>query len=150
MGLQRYARWVDAPGSTTIFKEGRAGILQLEAKRIFSPDHIFNLLIAKTMLYEGCDLSSKLLPLFVGMWDDKKNERRNDFYSFDNNGICLSHGYSITRNGERIVDEAHDTKVDRLVEYGRVIKELIGEYPLPAQLSTHTTVNDLMNNSLRK
>ncbi|MBS3083284.1 hypothetical protein J4423_00600 [Candidatus Pacearchaeota archaeon] len=118
MALQHYVQWVDAPGCKTSFKEGRAGIQQLTAEKVFSPDHSFNLLIAKTTLYEGCDLSSKLLPLVVAMRERKRGEGRNDFYSFDNHGICLSHGYSIAKDGKLVVDEAHDTDVGRLIERG--------------------------------
>jgi len=84
------------------------------------------------------------------MWERKGDERLNDFYSFDNNGVCLSHGYSRMKNGQRVVDEQHDTDISRLIEYGEVIKDLIGDYPIPAQLAMHTTVIDLRQNTLRE
>ena len=149
MPLQQYAEWVDAPGTKTSFQEGRAGILRLDAHKEFSTEHTLDLVIAKTTLYENCNISSKLLPLVVAMWERKGDERLNDFYSFDNNGVCLSHGYSRMENGQRIVNEQHDTDISRLVEYGEVIKDLIGDYPIPAQLTMHTTVIDLRQNTLR-
>ena len=148
MPLQQYAEWVDAPGAKTYFQEGRAGILRLDAHKEFSPDHTLDLVVAKTTLYEDCNISSKLLPLVVATWERKGDERLNDFYSFDNNGVCLSHGFSRMKNGQRVVNEQHDTDISRLVEYGEVIKDLIGDYPIPAQLAMHTTVIDLRQNTL--
>jgi len=149
MPLQQYAEWVDPPGTKTSFQEGKAGILQLKAHKQFSPEHTLDLLVCKTTLYEDCNISSKLLPLVVAMWERKGNERFNDFYSFDNNGVCLSHSYKRWKDRKLTADEEHDTDLSRLVEYGGVIKEMIGDYPIPAHLAMHTTVIDLRNNCLR-
>lgn len=150
MPLKQHAEWVDAPGTKTSFQEYRTGILKLDAHKEFSPDHALDLLVCKTIIYEGCNISSKLLPLVVAMWEKKGDERLNDFYCFDNNGICLSHGYSRMKNGQRVVNEQHDTDISRLVEYGEVIKGLFGDYPIPVQLAMHTTMIDLTNNVLRR
>ncbi|MDO8528489.1 MAG: hypothetical protein Q7S06_01195 [Nanoarchaeota archaeon] len=140
--------WFDVPRTKVSFQEGRAGILQLDAHKEFSPNHTLDLLICKTTLYEGCTISSKLLPLVVAMWERKEDERLNDFYSFDNNGVCLSHGYSRIKNGKRVVNEQHDIDISRLVEYGEIIKELIRDYPFISQLAGDRTVMDLRENTL--
>ncbi|MBU3957625.1 MAG: hypothetical protein KKB25_00955 [Nanoarchaeota archaeon] len=150
MPLKINVEYTDAPGVRTNFKEGKAGILQLFSEKRFSSDHILNLDIYKTTLYEGCELSSKLLPLVVGIWEKKENEILTDFYSFDNNGICLSHGYSRKKGEKRIIDEEHDTDISRLIEHGEDIKEMIGDYPIPVPLLTHPIVMDLRINNLRK
>jgi len=149
MPLQQSAQWVDPPGMRTTFQEGRAGFLQLDAHKEFSPDHTLHLGVFKTTFYEGCSVSSKLIPLVVGLWEKKGDERLKDFYSFDNNGVCLSHGYSRWEGGKTVVNEQHDTDISRLVEHGRVIGEMIGDYPIPVPLVIHTTVIDLRNNCLR-
>lgn len=84
------------------------------------------------------------------MWEKKEDEGLTDFYSFDNNGVCLSHGYSRTKNGQIVVNEEHDTDINRLVEHGEAIKEMIGDYPIPVPLLTHRTVMGLRSNSLKK
>lgn len=150
MPLKHQVEYIDAPGVRTNFKEGRAGIQQLSSVKRFSPKHELTLEIYKTTLYEGCELSSKLLPVVVGMWEAKEDEWLTDFYSFDNNGICLSHGYSRKKGDKRVVDEEHDTDISRLVEHGENIKEMIGDYPIPIPLLTHPTVMDLRINNLRK
>ncbi|MBR9706225.1 hypothetical protein GOV14_04270 [Candidatus Pacearchaeota archaeon] len=150
MPLKQFVEWVNAPGSETIYQEGKAGILQLSAHKNFSLTHTLDLKICKTTFYEICNVSSKIFPLVVAMWEKKAEERLTDFYSFDNNGICLSHGYSRWENGSSVINEAHDTDIGRLVEHGEVIKELIYDYPVPMQLGIHTTFIDLANNSLKK
>ncbi len=150
MPLEQHTEWIDAPGTRVSFYEGRAGLLQLEAHKEFSPEHTLDLRICKTTLYDDCFISSKLLPLVVAMWEKKEIEGFSDFYSFDNNGVCLSHGYSRLKNRERVVDEQHDKDISRLIEYGAIIKELISDYPLPVQLAIHTTIIDLRENTLRQ
>ncbi len=150
MPLKYHVEYVDAPGVRTTFKEGRAGIQQLASVKRFSPTHELTLEIYKTTLYEGCSLSSKLLPLVVGMWEKKGDESLVDFYSFDNNGVCLSHGYSRKKGEKRTVDEEHDTNISRLIEHGENIKEMIGDYLVPVPLLTHPTVMVLRSNSLIK
>jgi len=150
MPLRQYVEWVDAPGMKTTLKDGKAVIWQLDSHKDFSPNHTLDVLVCKTSLRGGCEFSSKLLPLVVAMWEKKEDERLNDFYSFDNNGVCLSHGYSRWKDGQCVVNEQHDTDVSRLVEYGEVIKEMFEGYPIPVPLAGHTTVIDLMNNCLRE
>ena len=130
-------------------REGQAKLYQLKVSREISRDHSLDLLICKTSLYGGSLISSKLLPLVVAMWEEKGDERYHDFYSFDNNGVCLSHGYSRWKGDEKVVDEEHDTDIGRLIDNGRVIEEMMRRYSLPAKLAMHTTVIDLKNNVLR-
>ena len=145
-----YAQWIDLPGMKTTFQEGKAGIQQLNASKQFSPNHTLNLAIYKVTLYEGCALSSKLLPLVIAMHERKEDESLSDFYSFDNNGICLSHGYSRYKDKKAVVEEQHDTDISRLIEHGKTIEEMIRDYPLPTPILTHITVMDLTCNSLKK
>lgn len=140
----------DAPGVKTIFEEGKAGILQLFSKKEFSEDHTLAIHIYKVTLYEGCNCSSKIFPLVVGLWEQEDDMRYTDFYSFDNNGVLLSHGFFSSEKGRRIIDEQHDLSLDRLVEHGETIKEMIGDYPLAAQLAMHPTLSDLRGNLLNK
>lgn len=132
----------------TSFQEVKAEILQLSLHREFSSEHTLDIFICKTSLLEPSDLSSKLFPLVIAMWENKGGEELKDFYSFDNNGLCLSHGYSRRKNGLILVKEKHDTNISRLVEYGELIKGLIGEYQVPFYLSADTTFNSLRNNTL--
>ena len=77
------------------------------------------------------------------------DKKFNDFYSFDNNERCLSHGYSRWEGNKQTVDEKHDTDISRLLEHGATIKEMIGEYPADARFITNGTVISLMGNLLR-
>ncbi|MEK6895317.1 MAG: hypothetical protein AABX48_02245 [Nanoarchaeota archaeon] len=148
MSLVTESRFVNALNTRTSYKEGNAKILQLRAEKEFSPDHRLVLAVYKTSLYEGCLLSSKLLPLVVAMWENKVKDRYNDFYSFDNNGVCLSHGYSWFENGKYTANEQHDNDISRLLKHGANIREMIENYPVGVPLAIHTTVIDLMNNML--
>ncbi len=82
------------------------------------------------------------------MWEKDGNNSSTDFYSFDNNGLCLCHGYSRTRNGKRIVDKEQDTDIGKLIEYGEIIQEMIGEYPIPQEFATIPAMIDLRRNCL--
>lgn len=148
MPLQEYKIWENPPGVETIWKKGFAEILQLKSHKDFSEDHYLKLEIYKTKLSPDCGACLLLFPLIVGMWEKDGNNSSTDFYSFDRNGLCLSHGYSRTKDGERIVNEEHDTDISKLIEYGEIIQEMIGEYPTPAELGTHNVVIDLMKNCL--
>jgi len=150
MPLDHTIQWRDSPGCATRLEEGRAGIIQLSARKVYSSEHSLDLLFCKTTLYEGCFVSSKLLSLVVGMWERDGNKKFQDIYSFDNNGICLCHSYSRWENGEGVELEQHNTDVGRLIENGAVIQELIGEYPMSNRLALHTTMIDLRNNCLER
>ena len=143
--------YVDAPGIETDVKTGEAKIYQFTSKKEFSPDHTLNLAIYRTSLREGCELSSKLLPIVVAMWEQKGNYRLTDFYSFDHNAILLSHGYSRWNGDEKRWDahEEHDTSLDRLIEHGESIREMIGEYSIDATLAMTNVVIDLREGTLR-
>ena len=143
--------WVDAPGTKVTLEEGRAGIIQLKAHKDFSPSHTLDFMVYKTTLYEGCRLSSKVLPLVIQLWEQKENERLTDVYSFDDNGICLSHGYNRDKDGKIIVDEQHDIDISRLVEHGATISEMLCDYPgVPVPLTIHPTMADARHNSWGK
>lgn len=141
--------WVNPEGVKTDFVEGGAGLLQLSSRKEFSPDHILDLLICKTAIYEDCAISSRVLPLVVVMNEGIGTKKFFDAYSFDNKGVCLSHGYSRWEDGWKIVDEEHDTDVSRLKERGEDIRKMIEGYPVPFPLATHRTVMDLRDNCLR-
>lgn len=145
-----YERQITSDMTTTL-QEGEAKVIQLKSTKQFSPKHSLDLLILKTTIFRGCEFSSKLLPLVVRMIEDKSEEKLTDVYSFDNNGTCLSHGYSRYRDGKAVVDEQHDTDISRLIEHGKSIKEMIGEYyPIPTPLVIHTTFLDLRENCLNR
>lgn len=150
MPLIQYAELVNHERVETLFYQGDAKLLQLVSKKFFSRDHILSLEIYKYQLFEGCRTSSKLFPLVVALWERDGQKRLNDFYSFDNNGILLSHGYSRWENEKPIVSEQHDLSLERLVEHGATISEMILEYPIPAALAMHKTVIDLQHNMLRQ
>jgi hypothetical protein len=148
MPLQQNSKWVNESGCHTSYREGETGILELQANKIFSQGHGLRLHISKiTSHREG--ISSKLLPLIVAMWEKKGDSQFNDFYSFDSHGDCLSHGYSRSEMGKAIVDEEHDRDVARLIEHGKTIQELIGDYPTEGRFETNPTVIDLKENMLR-
>jgi len=149
MPLLKYAQWQNPPGVETTFVEGDTKLLQLRSRRVYSPDHSLYLGVYKTHLIGDCNESSKIFPLVVALREIDGQDRFLDFYSFDNNGILLSHGFSRVKAGQRIVNEQHDLSLERLIEKGPEISEMIGEYPLPAPLAVHTTVIDLRNNCLR-
>ena len=144
--------YIDPPGVETEVGEGKAGVISLDATRKISRDHTLRLGIYRTTLYNGCLVSSKLLPLVVAMWERNNRIRTvwNDFYSFDHNGVLLSHGYSMWREGQKTVNEKHDLSLERLMGNGEHIQYMIGEVPLPAQLAMHFTVTDLRQNTLGK
>ena len=150
MPLRQYAEWVNPKGVETNLYQGDAKLLQLVSKKVFSPEHTLDLGIYRHQFFEGCRPSSKLFPLIVALWETDGQKRLNDFYSFDNNGVLLSHGYSRWENGKSTMAEQHDLSLDRLVEHGSAIAEMVGEYPIPAALAIHTTVIDLRNNMLRQ
>ncbi len=131
-----------------------AEVQNFKARKVISPNHSLELLVAVTSLRGEGNVSSKLLPVIVGMWEDKKvqdneNPERyvpvkfTDFYSFDHNGILLSHGYSRIVDGKTTVDEAHDLSVSRLHENREYIREMLGKYPLPLQLTIAHAVSCL-------
>lgn len=136
--------------SQVSYSQSDARILQVRAHHDFSSGHTLDLVIAKTSPGVDTYLSPKLFPLVVAMWETTPDLRRKDFYSFDNGGICLSHGYSETNGNQIIFDEEHDLDVGRLIEHGKVISQLIGNYNIPMPLLTHTTVMDLRANQLRE
>ena len=147
--LEQY--WVDAPGTKVILEEGKAGIIQLRAHKDFSSSHTLDFMMYKTTLYDGCKLSSKVLPLVIQLWERKEGERLTDIYSFDDNAICLSHGFNRYKNGKIIVDEQHDTDISRLVEHGATIAEMLHDYPgVPFALTIHPTMGDVRYNSWGK
>lgn len=150
MPLEHSSNWVDAPGCKTIFQEGKAGILQVRANKKFSPTHSFELLISQITLYESCLPSSKTLPVVIQTWEEIDNEKFIDIYSFDRNGICLSHGYSRYVGGKRTVDEEHDTDITRLIKNKGVIGELIRDYPVDSRLLMNTTYLDLAEGCLEE
>jgi len=141
--------YIDAPGIKTTLKVGDAEIFQLTSKKEFSNNHTLEVDIYKTSLGKDCSLSSKLLPLVVAMWEENKENQLNDFYSFDNNGVLLSHGCKRWENKILTVDEKHDKNLRRLIQHGETIKEMIGDFPLPFQLTIHPTILDLRENKLK-
>ena len=141
-------QYVDAPGVKTHFEEGDAKILQLNSEKEFRSNHTLRLSVYRTSLRSGCHLSSKLLPIVLRMIERKDDYQWSDFYSFDHNGKLLSHGYSRTdlKTKKCEVDEAHDLSLDRLLEHGENIREMIRDYPLPFGLSSLYVLNDLREN----
>jgi len=142
--------WVDPPGMETKYNEIKAVVQQIESTKKISDDHELYLSIFKPSLRESTNISSKTIPLVIAMSEEKANELFTDFYSFDDNGLCLSHGYSRVKDGKLVVDGAHDTDISRLIEHGENIKEMIGDYPIPLPLLTRTTVMDLRVNCLKQ
>jgi hypothetical protein len=129
-------------------REGRAGIVVLEAAKELYPDnpgqHKLFIGIYKTTLYGGCKVSSKIFPLVVTGRESRQKQFQGHIYSFDNNGILLSHGFR-SEEGE----EKHDFSLDWLVENGEAIKQMIADCPMPIPFAIHTTVTDLRSNTLR-
>ena len=148
MPIGQNGEWINPLGVETNLYEGDSKLLQLVSRKVFSPKHTLDLGIYRHQFFKGCNPSSKLFPLIMALWETDDKKRFNDFYSFDNNGVLLSHGYSRWENGKPSVVEQHDFSLDRLLEHGSVITEMIGEYPIPAALASHTTIIDLRNNIL--
>ena len=144
MPIERTAKWVDPPNTRVNFKEGDAKILQFIIDQDISSEESFEFHAYKTSLREGCILSSKVLPLIMQMWETKGDKRFYDVYSFDNNGLCLSHGYSRYENGEKIADEEHDQDTKRLVEKTGLIHQLAGDFPLPGIIQIHDPLPALL------
>ena len=140
--------YTDPPGMKRVYQEGGAKIYQLKSQKQFNEEHSLTLLILKTSLNEGCEFSSKLLPLVVWLREDKRDEKFIDIYSFDNNQVCLSHGYSRYEDGKEIAEEKHDLDISRLKEHGETIKEMLKEYLLPVPLGRDLTVANLKKNCL--
>ncbi|MBI4116835.1 hypothetical protein HY449_03770 [Candidatus Pacearchaeota archaeon] len=140
----------EAPGKKATLEEYDAGTINLDARTQFSPEHALYLGIYKVTLREPSQLSSKLFPLVVRLQEKKLGEHLFDVYSFDNNGICLSHGYSRYKCKEILVNEQHDLDVSRLVEHGRAIEDMISHFSIPFQLTVHPTFCDLRSNSLSR
>lgn len=149
MPLRHYTEWENPPGVDVNLREGEAKLWQLKAAKAYSDQHTLHLGIYKFSLISDCFESSKLFPLVVALRERDGQQRTNDFYSFDNNGILLSHGYSRWEGNRILVNEQHDLSLERLVEKGELIAEMIGYYPVPMPLAIHTTVIDLKHNCLR-
>jgi hypothetical protein len=139
----------DSPGVETEYKENSSKIQQIRSEKQISPDHFFKIHLYATELRDKRDLDSKFFPLIVATWEKKGDKRLEDIYSFDNNGVCLSHGYSRYEGERKLVDEKHDNSLRRLRENGELIKDMIGGYPIPFPMCFHTTVISLRENSLR-
>jgi hypothetical protein len=148
--MPMFGMYVNAPGVKTEYREGDSRVLQLQSKKELGDSHYLWFGIYKVSLRQGCELSSKILPLVVQMneHDGVRKDRWNDIYSFDNNGVLLSHGFSRMENGVWVADEQHDLDVSRLILHKDNIRQMIGDYPTPIPLITHTTVIDLMNGTL--
>jgi len=136
--------WTNPPGANVDYKEGNAKLLQFRIEQKLSTNHNFFFRAYKVSLKEGCEVSSKTLPLVIQMIEQQNDKKFVDIYSFDNHGACLSHGYTRYENGKLIVNEEHDTDVSRLVEKSKLISELARGYPIPFPLGTHSTIIDLL------
>lgn len=122
----RYPWGVKDNGS--VYEEGEATIQQVRMRRIFSEKHDLYVQILKTSLGPSCEhISSKTLPLVVRMIEKDGEKRFFDIYSIDNNGVCLSHGYSRYENGKVVVEEEHDTDFSGLKKHGRTIRDMLLE-----------------------
>lgn len=119
-----------------MYREGEATIQQIHFDKIFSEGHSLYFQVLKTSLGHSCkDISSKTLPLVVKMIEQEGDKRFFDMYSIDNNGVCLSHGYSRYENGKAIVEEEHDTDISRLRKHGKTIREMMLKVPRGAAIS---------------
>ena len=148
MPLQEYKIWKNPPGVDTTWEKGFAEILQLRSRKDFSEAHYLKLEIYKTKLSPDCSARSALFPLIVGMWEKDGEDGSTDFYYLDNDGLCLCHEYSRTKDEEVIVDKEQDTDIGKLIEYGEIIQEMIGEYPIPQEFATIPAMIDLRRNCL--
>lgn len=133
---------LDESLKTEYIEQPDVKLMILRIRKEYHPKHIL-----KADIYQlantGRHTSSKLFPLVIAMWEEKDSGYLTDFYSFDNNGVCLSHGYSRVKNDKVIVDEEHDTDISRLLEHKETFKEAIKHTSIPPRLSTATTVMNL-------
>jgi hypothetical protein len=135
-------------GGEAVSEIGDAEIQQMLAAKTFWEKGSFSLGIYMVSLKPNCShLSSKVFPVIVKMDERKGEELLTDIYSFDHNGVLLSHGYSTSRKGEMVVDEEHDLSLERLVQNGKIIQEMIRNLPLPFPLTSTPIMGALRNNS---
>ena len=129
------------------YEENKAGILQLSAEKKFE-SYSLRLGLYRTHLYPGATLSHKILPVVVTLMEKKGHSRSSHIYSFDHNGILLSHGYSVYENDECIVDEAHDMSLDKLIEHGKEIEEMAGNVVVPVSFLMSKVIADIIYNKI--
>lgn len=116
--------------NSSVYEESGATIQQVRMRKVFSENHELFVQVLKTSLGPSCEhISSKTLPLIVRMIERDGEKRFFDMYSIDNNGVCLSHGYSRYENGKASTEEEHDTDTSRLKKHGKTIKEMILKVP---------------------
>lgn len=114
--------------NSSVYEESGATIQQVRMRKVFSENHELFVQVLKTSLgYPSKYISSKTLPLVVMMIERNSTKKFFDIYSIDNNGVCLSHGYSRYENGKVVVEEEHDTDFSGLKKHGRTIRDMLLE-----------------------
>ncbi|MBR9676597.1 hypothetical protein GOV04_00455 [Candidatus Woesearchaeota archaeon] len=126
-----------------------ASLFQIYANHQFSPNHSLMFNIIRTSLKpNSSNISSKVLPVIVHMIEEKGNDKYIDIYTFDHKGTLLNHGYSEYKDGQCVVDEEHDLSIDRLVEQGEAISDILKLLGLPVGLGSCMPVLDLRENKV--